>query len=1013
MLQPPEAMERCVPGFDIKHFPLKSEQSRPWFYFDSQFYIAQCIDRGISPPLGSDDSNLAHYLSSGGRYMLSPNPLFDEEYYRRIYPAVAKEIETGRWSSGFEHFVRAGAIGDLSPIWFFDGSFYKSTHPDLTDENLRFGGFPDRYSHYLLVGITEARAANWIMLALGRIVQESGFPVDRMELSNLLMDGSGLPDIFKPVFDYAWMTEKYSWGRAVRPVNFIRYYLLNVRQQKLSPSPFFDEPYYLSHYPEIDTAVGAGEFSSGYEHFLLHGLNEWRRPFAAFDPRYYADANMAREAPANPPLAPFVHFLRNRKRRLPIAPPLSARDIPEEVGKGLYERRCLLNAPRLGALDFTPPGIVPDVSIIIIARDNYEQTANCIVSAVYNTQATIEVVVFDNASTDETRRLPTINPQIKYLRAAENLGFTIAVNRAAEIATGQMILLLNNDTELTPGAIDTALAVLAEDRSIGAVGAKIVRMHGRLQEGGSIVWRDGSCLGYGRERDPTDGQVNFRQDVDFCSGCFLAVMRAEWEAMGGFDEAYAPAYYEETDFCLRVWERGRRVVYDPRIVIWHYEFGSSSIREEPLALMRRNQRYFAAKHKGFLADCLPPSLAHVERARLRHVTKPRVLFIEDMLPDPTKGMGFVRSAAVARVLEQASGLVSMLGLHNTRWPTALPNDAAGRRVEILTEVNVTNIARFLRERAGLYDVVWLSRTHNLPRLREWRAACPEFFASTRVVLDTEAIAATRRFAYAQQARQKADLAEMVLEELEHLEGIDHICAVNQLDRDLIMDMLERRGLRVPVSVLGQALAMRPDMPAFKETSDIVLVGSYSEPDSPNADALLWFDRAVRPLIGDLPGLRFVIAGSGAARFAAGAGLRHSYHIIDSPPAMADVLRTARLMVAPTRFAAGVPMKVHEAASHGVPVVMTELLATQLGWRRDGIGFARSEPDAMANAVELFACDQKIWQRSQALQAQLVAEDCDGTSFDQTICAVIVDVPVTENMIHVPAAKIKKREKHAI
>ncbi len=62
--------------------------------------------------------------------------------------------------------------------------------------------------------------------------------------------------------------------------------------------------------------------------------------------------------------------------------------------------------------------------------------------------------------------------------------------------------------------------------------------------------------------------------------------------------------------------------------------------------MRRNQRYFATKHRAFLAGCLPPSEANVEPARLRHVRGPRVLFIEDVLPDPTKGMGQVRSAAV-------------------------------------------------------------------------------------------------------------------------------------------------------------------------------------------------------------------------------------------------------------------------------------------------------------------------------------------------------------------------------
>lgn len=987
-------------GSSLRKLSLHGSHSRPWFYFDPTFYITQCLEAGVAPPIDGHEAYLRHYLDFGAQGGLSPNPLFDEGYYRRRYPDISREIQIGTWASGFDHYTHVGAAKDFSPSWFFDGEFYKNFHRDLSEENLRFGGFQDRYTHYLLVGIKEARAAHWTVQALSTIKAEFGFPTSQKELCALAADGGNLPNIFRPVFDYEWMKEKYDWGRAVRPGAFIRYYLLNVKSQRLSPSPYFDEPFYLSIEPEVRAAVDNGGFASGYEHFVLHGMYEWRPPFAAFDPHYYYHTNMVAQQDARTSESPFAHFLRNRRtKRLRISRPLAERDIPEEIGKGLYERRCALNSGRLTDLTFARPGVEPDVSIIIIARENYEQTANCIISAAHTTKANLEIIVFDNGSSDDTRCLPDINSNIRYIRVEENQGFTTAVNRAAEVATGRMLLLLNNDLELTPRAIDLALETLVANPTIGAVGAKIVRMHGRLQEGGSIVWRDGTCLGYGRDKDPLDGQVSFTQDVDFCSGCFLAIMRADWVEMGGFDEAYAPAYYEETDFCLRIWQRGKRVVYDPRIVVWHFEYGSSSIREEPLALMRRNKRYFENKHRAFLSKCLPPSVANIERARLRHVPHPRILFIEDKLPDPSKGMGFVRSAHVAQVLRGAAGLVSMLGLHMQEWPSVLPEDRTGRQIEILSNVNVTNAEAFLRERVGVYDIVWLSRTHNLHHLKVWRAACPEFFANVRIVLDTEAIAAVRRYAYAQQAKQPADLADMVLEELEHLDGIGHICTVNLNDRDLVQAMLERRGLDIAVSVLGHALPIQPHLPRFTGTRDIVLIGSYSQPDGPNADGLLWFDRAVRPLIPDLDGLEFVIAGSKASWFAARSELRHHYRIVSDPPDMAEVYRTARLMVAPTRFAAGVPMKVHEAASHGVPTVMTDLLADQLGWKRDGIAAIPTTPELFAAAIQALATDKVMWRRAQALQAKLVTEDCDPARFAATVRSIIVgdklDAPLTE------------------
>jgi O-antigen biosynthesis protein len=112
-------------------------------------------------------------------------------------------------------------------------------------------------------------------------------------------------------------------------------------------------------------------------------------------------------------------------------------------------------------------------------------------------------------------------------------------------------------------------------------------------------------------------------------------------------------------------------------------------------------------------------------------------------------------------------------------------------------------------------------------------------------------------------------------------------------------------------------------------------------------------------------------------------------ILSDPPDMAQVYKSARVMVAPTRFSAGIPMKVHEAASQGVPVVMTDLLARQLGWQRDGIAATPSDPAVMARAIEAVALDAERWQRTQVLQLSLVAQDCDPAAFDAAIRQIVL------------------------
>jgi len=107
------------------------------------------------------------------------------------------------------------------------------------------------------------------------------------------------------------------------------------------------------------------------------------------------------------------------------------------------------------------------------------------------------------------------------LRFDTNIGFLKGCNAALPSASADFVLLLNNDVELAPGAVAAALHRLASDPAIGAVGGKVIRTHGLLQEAGNIIWRDGVTSGYLRDASPLAPEANFVRDVDFCSGVFL------------------------------------------------------------------------------------------------------------------------------------------------------------------------------------------------------------------------------------------------------------------------------------------------------------------------------------------------------------------------------------------------------------------------------------------------------------------------------------------------------------
>jgi GT2 family glycosyltransferase len=224
----------------------------------------------------------------------------------------------------------------------------------------------------------------------------------------------------------------------------------------------------------------------------------------------------------------------------------------------------------------------PQVTVLIPVHNHWAITLNALRSLVAMANGTsFEVIVADDASSDATQQLGRQLPWLRIWRSEHNQGFLDTCNGAAELARGELLLLLNNDTLVGDHALDRLAESFQRHPDAGVVGAAFWGVDGLPQEVGGIVWASGQVWNHGRGFPPEQWfALGYERQCDSVSGCGLAIRTQLWQQLGGFDRSYCPAYCEDTDLCLRVREAGSSVWVQPAARILHLEGLSHSRRTD-------------------------------------------------------------------------------------------------------------------------------------------------------------------------------------------------------------------------------------------------------------------------------------------------------------------------------------------------------------------------------------------------------------------------------------------------
>ncbi len=224
------------------------------------------------------------------------------------------------------------------------------------------------------------------------------------------------------------------------------------------------------------------------------------------------------------------------------------------------------------------------LSVIIVNYNTDKLLSKCVASIKRDPR--VEIIVVDNASTDDS--LDGIK-NVTIIRNKENMGFAKAVNQGIEVAHGKYILLLNPDTKVKPGAIEKMLEFANGHEDAGVVGPQLLNPDGSVQSSVfyfPTVWRAIAEFWFGVKKAYSKYVPKGKDagQVDIVVGAAFLITPIALQKVGLFDERYF-MYFEDFDYCLRVFEKGLKVYYLPTAEIIHYH-GVSGKSQQGVQLQR-------------------------------------------------------------------------------------------------------------------------------------------------------------------------------------------------------------------------------------------------------------------------------------------------------------------------------------------------------------------------------------------------------------------------------------------
>ena len=458
--------------------------------------------------------------------------------------------------------------------------------------------------------------------------------------------------------------------------------------------------------------------------------------------------------------------------------------------------------------------------------------------------------------------------------------------------------------------------------------------------------------------------------MDYISGASIIIRKKLWDKIGGFDESYMPAYYEDADIAFKIRELGYKVVYQPQSIVVHMEGVShgKSVKKGIKQYQIINLNKFVLKWKNILENDHNPFKVDIFLARERSKKRKKILIIDSLVPTWDQDAGSRTSFHYIKLFLEMGFQVKFIPDNFARIdPYVAILEQMG--VEVLYgKENMFFLHSWMRNNLKYFHYVYLNR----PDVSIKYIKYIKKYSNAKILynsVDFHFLREERKYLLSGDKSCLKRSKQYKKIEFYLFRKADHVMTISEYERSILHDTMPDKKIHVFPTFIYTS-----DFPqgklnkkkGYKSRKDITFIGGFNHP--PNVDAVLWFFEKIFPkLKNELPDLVVNVLGSNPPKEILKLKSNHinvTGYVSDED--LDKYYAKTLVVIVPLRYGAGVKGKVIEAIAHAIPVVTTSIGAEGILNSHDVL-CVKDEPREFVDEIKSIINDEKLWIKYRTVQ----------------------------------------------